>query len=154
MREIGAFEAKNKLGQLLDRVEAGEEILITRRGRPWRGWSPLACSPTAKGPQGRRRHPRHEPRRHARRTQAERPGGGRALVSVVIDASLTLAWYFEDERTPAIDAVLDRVANEGGLAPSLWRLEVANGFRMAIRRKRVDAAFRDRALAHLGELPV
>lgn len=75
-------------------------------------------------------------------------------MSVVIDASLTLSWYFEDERTPAIDAVLDRVANEGGLAPSLWRLEVANGFRMAIRRKRVDAAFRDRALAHLGELPV
>lgn len=34
MREIGAFEAKNKLGQLLDYVEAGEEILITRRGRP------------------------------------------------------------------------------------------------------------------------
>jgi prevent-host-death family protein len=33
MREIGAFEAKNKLGQLLDRVEAGEEITITRRGR-------------------------------------------------------------------------------------------------------------------------
>ena len=33
MREIGAFEAKNKLGQLLDRVEAGEEVVITRRGR-------------------------------------------------------------------------------------------------------------------------
>ncbi len=33
MREIGAFEAKNKLGQLLDWVEAGEEIMITRRGR-------------------------------------------------------------------------------------------------------------------------
>ncbi len=33
MREIGAFEAKSKLGQLLDWVEAGEEILITRRGR-------------------------------------------------------------------------------------------------------------------------
>jgi prevent-host-death family protein len=32
MREIGAFEAKNKLGQLLDWVEAGEEIVITRRG--------------------------------------------------------------------------------------------------------------------------
>jgi prevent-host-death family protein len=27
------FEAKNKLGQLLDRVERGEEIVITRRGR-------------------------------------------------------------------------------------------------------------------------
>jgi prevent-host-death family protein len=33
MREIGAFEAKNRLGALLDRVEHGEEITITRRGR-------------------------------------------------------------------------------------------------------------------------
>jgi prevent-host-death family protein len=34
MVEIGAFEAKNTLGALLDRVEHGEEILITRRGKP------------------------------------------------------------------------------------------------------------------------
>jgi prevent-host-death family protein len=33
MREIGAFEAKTKLSALLDLVEAGEEILITRRGK-------------------------------------------------------------------------------------------------------------------------
>ena len=33
MREMGAFEAKNKLGTLLDWVELGEEILITRRGK-------------------------------------------------------------------------------------------------------------------------
>ena len=33
MREIGAFEAKNKLGTLLDWVERGEEIVITRRGK-------------------------------------------------------------------------------------------------------------------------
>ena len=32
--EIGAFEAKNKLGMLLDRVEYGEEIIITRHGKP------------------------------------------------------------------------------------------------------------------------
>jgi prevent-host-death family protein len=32
--EIGAFEAKNKLSWLLDRVEQGEEIIITRHGRP------------------------------------------------------------------------------------------------------------------------
>ena len=32
--EIGAFEAKNKLGMLLDRVEQGEEIVITRHGKP------------------------------------------------------------------------------------------------------------------------
>jgi prevent-host-death family protein len=34
MHEIGAFEAKNTLGSLLDRVEKGEEIMITRRGTP------------------------------------------------------------------------------------------------------------------------
>jgi prevent-host-death family protein len=34
MREIGAFEAKNKLGQLLDLVERGEEVVITRHGKP------------------------------------------------------------------------------------------------------------------------
>ena len=33
MQEIGAFEAKNKLSQLLDRVEAGEQIIITRHGK-------------------------------------------------------------------------------------------------------------------------
>ncbi|HET9743708.1 MAG TPA: type II toxin-antitoxin system prevent-host-death family antitoxin [Terriglobales bacterium] len=33
-REVGAFEAKNTLGTLLDRVEEGEEIVITRHGRP------------------------------------------------------------------------------------------------------------------------
>ena len=32
--EVGAFDAKNKLGSLLDRVEQGEEIVITRHGKP------------------------------------------------------------------------------------------------------------------------
>lgn len=34
MREIGSSEAKNKLSALLDQVEHGAEIVITRRGRP------------------------------------------------------------------------------------------------------------------------
>lgn len=34
MQEIGAFEAKNQLSALLARVEQGEEIMITRRGKP------------------------------------------------------------------------------------------------------------------------
>jgi prevent-host-death family protein len=34
MKEVGAFEAKNRLGTLLDWVEAGEEVVITRHGRP------------------------------------------------------------------------------------------------------------------------
>jgi prevent-host-death family protein len=34
MSQIGVFEAKNRLSALLDDVEAGAEITITRRGRP------------------------------------------------------------------------------------------------------------------------
>ena len=33
MKEIGAFEAKNKFGALLDWVESGEEVVITRHGK-------------------------------------------------------------------------------------------------------------------------
>lgn len=33
MNAFGAFEAKNKLGHLLDLVEHGEEVTITRHGR-------------------------------------------------------------------------------------------------------------------------
>jgi len=34
MSEIGAFEAKNTLSALLERVKKGEEITITLRGTP------------------------------------------------------------------------------------------------------------------------
>jgi prevent-host-death family protein len=33
VREVGAFEAKNKLSELLDLAERGEEIIITKHGR-------------------------------------------------------------------------------------------------------------------------
>jgi antitoxin (DNA-binding transcriptional repressor) of toxin-antitoxin stability system len=32
MKTVGAFEAKNTHGSLLDLVEKGEEVAITRRG--------------------------------------------------------------------------------------------------------------------------
>ena len=34
MRTVGAFEAKTQLSNLLDIVERGEEVLITRHGKP------------------------------------------------------------------------------------------------------------------------
>jgi predicted nucleic acid-binding protein len=75
-------------------------------------------------------------------------------VSLVLDPSLALSWYFEDERTAEADAVLDQVVDQGVVVPALWRLEVANGFQSAIRRKRIDAAFRDNALAELAVMDV
>ena len=42
MSEIGAFEAKTHLSELLDRVEAGEELVIARHGRPVARLVPVA----------------------------------------------------------------------------------------------------------------
>jgi prevent-host-death family protein len=33
MDEVGLFEAKNKLSELVQRAEHGEEVVITRRGK-------------------------------------------------------------------------------------------------------------------------
>ncbi len=42
MHTIGSFEAKTHFAELLQRVEAGEEIVITRRGKPVARLAPLA----------------------------------------------------------------------------------------------------------------
>jgi predicted nucleic acid-binding protein len=75
-------------------------------------------------------------------------------MSLVIDASLTVSWYFEDETTPATEAILDRVSDAGATVPTLWRLEVANAFQSAIRRKRITATYRDQSLAALTQMPI
>ena len=45
MRQVGAFEAKTHLSELLATVEAGEEITITRRGRAVARLVPVAPVP-------------------------------------------------------------------------------------------------------------
>ncbi len=44
MESVGAYEAKTHLAQLLDRVARGEEICITRNGRPVARLVPEAAS--------------------------------------------------------------------------------------------------------------
>ncbi|HET6932531.1 MAG TPA: type II toxin-antitoxin system prevent-host-death family antitoxin [Candidatus Acidoferrum sp.] len=41
MKQIDAFEAENKLAELLDLVETGEEIIITRHGKQVARLSPI-----------------------------------------------------------------------------------------------------------------
>ena len=75
-------------------------------------------------------------------------------MSLVLDASLALAWYFQDEASPATDRVLDRVVETGALVPSLWRLEIANGLQVAVRRGRISAAYRDASLSDLMQMQI
>jgi len=45
MNQIGAYEAKTHLSELLDRVEGGERIVITRHGKPVAQLAPLPGAP-------------------------------------------------------------------------------------------------------------
>jgi predicted nucleic acid-binding protein len=75
-------------------------------------------------------------------------------LSLVVDASVALAWCFEDEQTPEIMALLDRVAAEGATAPQLWPLEALNALLTAQRRGRIGAAERRELLGLLHQLPI
>jgi len=64
----------------------------------------------------------------------------------VIDASVTLSWVYTDEHSAASDALLARVADQGAVVPALWRLEIANALQVGVKRKRIDAAYRDSSI--------
>jgi predicted nucleic acid-binding protein len=75
-------------------------------------------------------------------------------MSLVLDASMTVAWLFAAERGDGPRAVLRRVVADGAVVPSLWRLEVANVLRNAVRRARCNANYADRSLERLHALPI
>ena len=75
-------------------------------------------------------------------------------MSCVLDASATLAWILPGESTPAIQAVFDRIADSEARVPHLWRIEVANGLSMGIKRKRISRDERDKAFQDFLALPI
>ena len=75
-------------------------------------------------------------------------------MSFVLDCSVTMAWCFEDERTTATDALLDKLVAEGAEAPSIWPLEVTNVLIGAARRNRISPAAANVAAQRIAALPV
>lgn len=72
----------------------------------------------------------------------------------VIDASVTMAWCFEDESDSYADAVLDALAESGAAVPSIWALEVANVLLVAERRGRITPRESEEFVRLLSELPI
>lgn len=77
-------------------------------------------------------------------------------MSIVLDASLTLAWCFKDESTAHTNALLEHVATRGAVVPSLWVYEVANGLASGQRRSppRIGDIEIERFLDALSALPI
>ena len=78
-----------------------------------------------------------------------------AAKQFVLDASVTVAWCFEDESTRFTEGVLDLLsAGAEAVAPGLWPLEIANALLVAERRKRISVAQVTAILGRIVQLPV
>jgi predicted nucleic acid-binding protein len=73
---------------------------------------------------------------------------------LVLDCSIAVAWCFDDEATPELDALLDQVQAEGAVVPSLWTIEIINVLLQAGRRGRIAPAAIQERLGLLDMLPI
>jgi predicted nucleic acid-binding protein len=74
--------------------------------------------------------------------------------SFVLDGSVTLAWFFEDEADAYAEAVQDSLETAAAVVPSLWPLEVANALVVGERRRRTTEAKANAFLTLLQAIPV
>lgn len=75
-------------------------------------------------------------------------------MTLVIDASMTLSWYFDDEQSAHGDAILEHVGASRAFVPGIWPLEIANSLRSGLRRKRLTLDYRDAVIEKLRALPI
>ena len=76
------------------------------------------------------------------------------MTGFVLDASVAVAWCFDDESSPAAWALLDRLRAAPGYVPELWALEIGNILLGAERRRRITQARSVEFLGILGELDI
>ena len=76
------------------------------------------------------------------------------MSGLVVDASVVVAWLFDDEEEPRADKVLDQLEEDGALVPHLWHLEMRNSLLIAERRGRLSAAGVKKRLDALKGLPI
>ena len=77
------------------------------------------------------------------------------MTDFVLDASLALQWFLEDEADRKYSlAVLASLSEKRTSVPLLWFYEVGNGLLMAYRRKRITFDQIGGFLARLSALPI
>lgn len=67
-------------------------------------------------------------------------------MSLIIDASVAIAWSLPDETSAFAVSVLERIRLEGATTPVLFKFETANVLHVAMRRGRITPQVRDRIL--------
>jgi predicted nucleic acid-binding protein len=67
-------------------------------------------------------------------------------MAAVLDASVTLPWFLQDERTAFTDSVFAALGQDEFWVPAVWRLEFPNALLAAERKRRIDRQTRIEAL--------
>ena len=75
-------------------------------------------------------------------------------MSLVIDASILVAWFLDEKPDPRVEAAFDTVARVETLAPSLFYYEIRNALLVSERRNRITEAMSAAFLRDLGLLPI
>jgi predicted nucleic acid-binding protein len=76
-------------------------------------------------------------------------------VRIVFDASVTMAWCFEDEKGELTEGLLEALADGGkATVPGIWVYEVANAVAGALRRRRITEAAGARFIKDVQALPI
>jgi len=77
------------------------------------------------------------------------------VIDLVLDASLALQWFLDDEKDREYSLrILRSLSERRAIVPVLWFYEVGNGLLMAYRRKRISFNQIDEFLMRLGKLPI
>ena len=74
--------------------------------------------------------------------------------TMILDASITGVWLFDDELDPRADVAMTRLEDGMALVPQLWHVEVRSVLLVAERRGRIRAGEVDERLLWLGGLPI
>ncbi|WP_341793657.1 MULTISPECIES: type II toxin-antitoxin system VapC family toxin [unclassified Rickettsia] len=74
--------------------------------------------------------------------------------SFVADCSITVSWFFYDERNKYSEFTLDYCNKFRAIVPPLWKLEVSNAILIAEKRNRINTADTVRILEFLNSLPI
>jgi predicted nucleic acid-binding protein len=73
---------------------------------------------------------------------------------LVIDASVTVCWAFDDEEHSTAVAALDRLYREEAVVPGLWWFELRNALIMNERRARITKTGTNEFLRDLSRLRI
>ena len=72
----------------------------------------------------------------------------------VLDCSITMSWFFEDESDEYSDLIMDKLNIDGAVVPQIWTSEVVNALLVGEKKKRLQRTQSLWILEKLQKLPI